>query len=123
VTGSPTGTSLSDVERRTVARFVELLESELGEELRSVWLFGSRARGEPGNADSDVDLMVVTQNGKRDFSLVQELAFRAAETEGYPWLCLAAHVRDPHHVAYKRSIDDFFMQEVDRDKIVLAGEP
>lgn len=37
--------SLREGERRTLALFVELLEAELGGELRSVWLYGSRARG------------------------------------------------------------------------------
>jgi hypothetical protein len=30
---------------------------------------------------------------------------------------------DPELVANRRGIRSFFMQEVDRDKIVLAGEP
>ncbi|MGH2988561.1 MAG: nucleotidyltransferase domain-containing protein [Solirubrobacterales bacterium] len=42
-----TEASLTDVERRTLGRLVELLKAELGTELRAVWLFGSRARGEP----------------------------------------------------------------------------
>lgn len=116
-------TSLTEVERRTVARLVDLLREELGDGLRSVWLFGSRARGERRHEDSDVDLLVVTKHGKRDFRRVQLAVWAAAEAEGYSFVYLSAHVRDPAHVAYKRSVDDFFMREVDRDKIVLAGEP
>lgn len=44
--------SLSEGERRTLVRFVELLGAELGGELRSVWLDGSRARGEPPHDES-----------------------------------------------------------------------
>jgi predicted nucleotidyltransferase len=116
-------TSLSEVERRTLARLVDLLQSDLGGELRSVWLFGSRARGELGHDDSDVDGLVVTDGGRRDFRRVQAAVRAASEAEGFQFVYLSAHVRDPRHVAHKRAIRDFFMQEVDRDKIVLAGEP
>ena len=40
-------TSLTALERATLERFVELLERALGDDLGSVWLYGSRARGEP----------------------------------------------------------------------------
>ncbi len=116
------GTSLSELERRTVLRLARMLEAELGEELRSVLLFGSRARGEPPRKDSDVDVLVVCEGGQRDFDRVQDLAVAAADIEGYPFVFLAVHVRDPAHVARKRAIRDFFMEEVDRDRVVLAGE-
>lgn len=116
-------TSLTEIERRTLARLVALLRADLGDGLRSVWLFGSRARGEPGHDDSDVDVLVVTDGGMRDFRRVQRAVWAASEAEGFSFVYLSAHVRDPAHVAYKRSIDDFFMREVDRDKVVLAGEP
>lgn len=116
-------TSLTDVERRTLARLVDLLRAELGPALRSVWLFGSRARGEPGHDDSDVDVLVVTENGKKDSRRVQELVYEASQAEGFLFVYLSAHVRDPAHIRHKRAIDDFFMQEVDRDKVVLFGEP
>lgn len=78
--------SVGEVERRTLRRLVALLEKELGERLRSVWLFGSRSRGEPPGEDSDVDLIVVTDAGRRDFNLVQDLVVEAAEAEGFPFL-------------------------------------
>jgi predicted nucleotidyltransferase len=39
--------SLSDAERRALDRFVAAVQRELGDELHAVWLYGSRARGEP----------------------------------------------------------------------------
>jgi predicted nucleotidyltransferase len=101
-------TSLSDVERRTLARLVDLLRAELGDGLRAVWLFGSRARGEPGHEDSDVDVLVVTDRGRRDFRRVQQAVRAASEAEGFPFVYLSAHVRDPAHIAHKREIEDFF---------------
>lgn len=49
--------------RLTLDLLVELLKRDLGPELHAVWLFGSRARGEEPRAESDVDLIVLTEGG------------------------------------------------------------
>lgn len=112
---------LDHAERRAIKRFVEVLRQRLGDDLVSVWLFGSRARGE-GNAGSDVDLLVVTRRGARDLPLVSKLALEV-ELSGEPGIDLAPHVWSPQRVEDRRRIRSFFMQEVDRDKIVLYGPP
>jgi len=116
--------SLTDAERRTLDRFVELLREELGDELRSVWLYGSRARGEPPHEESDVDLIVVTEHaGWNETTPIYRLLEQAADEQGTSPAFFSVHVYDPAHVAQRREIRSFFFQEVDRDKIVLAGEP
>lgn len=42
-----------------IERWIARLRNEL--ELESVWLFGSRARGEDRGEGSDVDLLVITR--------------------------------------------------------------
>lgn len=116
-------TSLSVDERRVVERFVDELRTTLGPRLVALWLFGSRARGEPGGPDSDVDLLVVSHAGTRDFWPAHEALWRAADLEGSDGLQFSVHVRDPAHVERQRSIEGFFQAEVDRDKVVLAGAP
>lgn len=75
--------SLHARERRVLERFVELLRSELGDNLEAVWLFGSRARGEPLRDDSDVDLLVITRDGRaKDLARVTRILSRAADAEG-----------------------------------------
>jgi predicted nucleotidyltransferase len=116
-------TSLSDMERRVLDRLVRLLEAELGADLRAVWLYGSRARGELPKPDSDVDLLVVsTRGGAHDDLRVIELLMEAAEAEGANPALFSAKLFDPERVADRRNIRSFFMQEVDRDKVVLFGE-
>ncbi|HEY7693134.1 MAG TPA: nucleotidyltransferase domain-containing protein [Gaiellaceae bacterium] len=116
--------TLDAVERRVLDRFVHLLEAELGADLRSVWLFGSRARGEEPGAESDVDVLVVATRASLDDRLrVVRLVHEAAEAEGANPAFYAVKLYDPDRVAQRRAIRSFFMQEVDRDKIVLAGEP
>jgi predicted nucleotidyltransferase/uncharacterized protein (UPF0332 family) len=117
-------TTLSDAERRALDHLVASLERELGDTLHAVWLYGSRARGEPPrNADSDVDLLVITSRRDRDTpELVRGVAKEAADAEGlHPYLGLSVFVTTPEWVWKRRAIEAFYIQEVDRDKIVLAG--
>ena len=121
---SLTTASLSAGERRVLERLVELLKAEFGDDLRSVWLYGSRARGERPGPDSDVDLLVVSTRGRFEDDLrVITLLGDAAEAEGANPAVFSTKVYDPDLIAQRREIRSFFMQEVDRDKIVLFGEP
>jgi predicted nucleotidyltransferase len=116
--------SLSSTERRVLERFVRLLDAEFGRDLRAVWLYGSRARGERPGPDSDVDLLVVATRGEmKDDLRVIELLMDAAEDEGANPAVFSAKLFDPERIADRRNIRSFFMQEVDRDKVVLFGEP
>lgn len=116
--------SLDPRERRALERLVEMLKSELGQDLHAVWLFGSRARGEQPGEESDIDLLILTRGGWGDDSMrVVELLFQAADAEGVSPVYFSTHVRDRAWVEGRRAIESFFIQEVDRDKIVLFGEP
>lgn len=116
------GAALSDSERRTVQRFVALLLDRLEDDLHAVWLYGSRARGERSHADSDVDLLVIAAGDvERNQHLAGDLGEAAALAEGESPFTYSVHVYDPGWLRGRREIESFFIQEVDRDKIVLAG--
>jgi predicted nucleotidyltransferase len=117
-------TSLTPAERRVLERAVTLLEDELGTDLQAVWLYGSRARGEPPEPDSDVGLLVVAARDTRDERLrIGQIVDRAAEAEAADPFGFSVHVYEPERLAQRREIRSFFIQEVDRDKVVLFGEP
>jgi hypothetical protein len=65
---------LTDQERKGLARFLERLETECGDRVQRVVLFGSRARGDY-DAESDVDLLVVTAE-EQDKAVVDSLTPR-----------------------------------------------
>jgi uncharacterized protein (UPF0332 family)/predicted nucleotidyltransferase len=65
---------LTDRERKSLARFLEQLETECGDRVQRVVLFGSRARGDH-EAESDVDLLVVTVE-EQDKAVVDRLTPR-----------------------------------------------
>jgi predicted nucleotidyltransferase len=120
--------ALSERERRVLRRFVGLLRAELGDDLLAVWLYGSRARGEadPTETDpdrrSDVDLMVLAGGGKRRYGAkAHELVERASVEEGDTPAWYSIIVEGPEWLRDRREIRSFFVGEVDRDKIVLAG--
>lgn len=114
--------SLSNVERRVVEGFVRRLEAELGDDLHGVWLYGSRARGEEPGPDSDVDLLVVTPRASwDDLGLAISWLDGSAYAEGADPTRFSVHLYEPERVEQRRAIRSFFIQEVDRDKIVLAG--
>jgi predicted nucleotidyltransferase len=100
------------------------LEDEFGSDLHGVWLYGSRARGEWTHDESDIDVLVVAKASGRDDDLgVIQLRDQAAEAEGVGPDWFSVQLYEPERVAQRREIRSFFMQEVDRDKIVLAGKP
>ncbi len=116
--------SLAPAERQALEQFVKLLGGEYGGRLRAVWLYGSRARGEPPHAESDIDVIVLIDDADwRAAHRVLELSSRVEEAEGLQWGKLAPHAYDSSWPAERRRIDSFFIREVDRDKVIVFGEP
>ncbi len=117
-------TSLSDDERMLVERFVEELRDRLADQLHSVWLFGSRARGEQPSSESDVDVLVLVDDASWDGRMaVRRMLDDAAhelELDALTW-SFSVHVHTPAWLTQRREIRSFFIAEVDRDKVVLGG--
>lgn len=112
---------LSMSERRAIERFASRLDDELGPDLRGLWLYGSRARG-AAHPKSDVDLPVIAEGGRDRYGRIAgDLSEEVAIAEGESPFNYSVHVHDPEWLQRRREIESFFIQEVDRDKIVLAG--
>lgn len=116
-----TDAALSAQERRVLDRFVERLEHELEDDLRGVWLYGSRARGERTGPESDVDLLVITETGS-ERTRVSRMLYELAEAEGASPEFFSLHTFGLEWLAERRAIEAFFVKEVDRDRVVLAGD-
>jgi predicted nucleotidyltransferase len=120
--GTLTTASLSATERRVVERLVERLRDELGSDLHAIWLYGSRARGETPRAESDIDLMVIADGGSSRYGIKAiELLNDLAKVEGVSPVWYSFFIAEREWLKGRREIRSFFIQEVDRDKIVLYG--
>jgi len=118
-------TSLSADERVLLECFAARARARLRAELHAVWLFGSRARGEPpAHEDSDIDVLVLVDDasweGKRRVHAAFDEAARALDLECLsPWF--SVHIGTPEWLEGRRAIGSFFIAEVDRDKVVIEG--
>jgi predicted nucleotidyltransferase len=116
-------TSLADDEQALIERFVQELRLRLNGELHAVWLFGSRARGEPRSQESDVDMLVLVDDASWDGRMrvrrMLDDAARELDVEALAW-SFSVHVHTPDWLAQRREIRSFFVAELDRDKIVLG---
>jgi predicted nucleotidyltransferase len=117
--------ALTADERTLLDRFSLELQARLGDALHAVWLFGSRARGdEPTREDSDIDVLVLAEDatweGKLAVHAALDAAARQLELDGLAW-SFSVHVHTPAWLAERRAIRSFFVAEVDRDKVVIAG--
>lgn len=117
--------SLTEDERRVVERFVELMREQFGSRLRSVWLYGSRARSERPGPESDIDLLAIVDpdEGADDVLTAILLVDQAAEELGVERPIVSIKVCNPAWLAERREIDSFFIRDVDRDKVVLYRKP
>ena len=70
---------LTAAERESVANFLERLAERCGDQVARVIFFGSRARGDH-DAESDIDLLVVTRNGK---AVVEQTVLSLMSDEPY----------------------------------------
>lgn len=122
--------ALNETERRVVERIVTRLRSEIGSDLLAVWLYGSRARGEadPTETDpdlrSDVDLLAIVDSSRDVEELkwwAQPMVEEEGDAEGDSPVYYSLRVFDTDWLRGRRQIRSFFTQEVDRDKLVLAG--
>jgi len=124
------GAAVNDTERRVVERIVARLRDELGDDLLAVWLYGSRARGEadPTETDldrrSDIDMMAIVDS-RRDVGAFKwdftPKLIEAVEAEGDSPPFYSLRIYDAEWLRNRRRIRSFFFQEVDRDKLILAG--
>jgi predicted nucleotidyltransferase len=113
--------ALTEKERETVRLFASRLREALGDDLRALWLYGSRARGEV-HADSDIDLLVIADGGRDRYQRIAwDLSEEAAAALGESPFAYSVHVHDREWLQRRREIESFFIREVDRDKLVLTG--
>jgi uncharacterized protein len=104
-------------QRDTIARCLEAMDQVMP--LRTVYLFGSHARGD-ARPDSDVDLCLVADGATRQLEAAQGFARVIRPIRPKPSFTLVPIT--PERLAEKRRVQDFFFETVLREGVCLATQ-
>ena len=103
--------------RETLARCLEAMDRALP--LRTVYLFGSHARGE-ARPDSDVDLCVVAEGAERQLQAAQNYRRAIWDIPGKPPFTLVPIA--PERLKEKEALGDFFFRTILTEGVPIATE-
>jgi predicted nucleotidyltransferase len=106
-----------EAQRETLARCLRAMNEFMP--LRTVYLFGSHARGD-ARPDSDVDLCLVADGATRQLEAAQGFARAIRPIRPKPSFTLIPIT--PERLAEKRRIQDFFYETVLNEGVRLATE-
>ncbi len=110
--------NLSRTEQGAVNELRDRLVEKLGDRLRLVRLFGSKARGD-FTSESDIDLLVVIDRDDWETNeTVHKIVHEVVETYDYR-LVLAVHTMSEEHYHFLGSIPTMFYENMERDGIDL----
>ena len=107
---------LSPAEQRMILEFVHLLEERFGALIRSILIFGSKARGD-STPDSDFDVLVVVDSD--DWQMHKQIRYLAADICLKYGLELSPRVWSVTHRQEMEELQPLLYQNILRDGINL----
>ena len=107
---------LSKTESEVIRSFVADLREKLGGEIVSVWLFGSKARGD-SQQDSDIDIFILVK--EKTPHIRDRVAGIAADYDIEHGLPLSTVVYDLFEYQKNKELGSFFFESVEREGIIL----
>ena len=107
---------LTQPEEEGLARFKSALQSLLGDNLLSLHLFGSRARGE-GTEESDLDVLVLVK--KKDRALCRRIVEESLEVDLKYGTNLAPTILTAEEYRQNREYGTPFYRNVEREGVPL----
>ena len=108
--------ALTQKEKDGLASFKGALQSLLGENLLSLRLFGSRARGE-GTEESDLDVLVLVK--KKDRALCRRIVEESLEVDLAYEINLAPTILSADEYQRNREYGTPFYRNVERESVSL----
>ena len=108
--------NLNPTEQQVILEFVQSLEDQFGELVRSVLLFGSKARGD-SIPDSDLDVLVVVDSD--DWRVHKQIRYLAADICLKYDLNLSPRVWSTSHLREMEELQPLLYQNIHRDGISL----
>jgi len=109
---------LTPAEQEAVLEFVHLLQEQLNRQVRSVLLFGSKARGED-SLDSDLDVLVVVDSD--DWRVHKQIRYLAADICLEYSLDLSPRIWSTAYRQVVEELQTLLYQNIRRDGINLLA--
>ncbi len=109
-------TRLETHEQAAIQECIARLRQALGAQLVSVWLFGSKARGD-FDPDSDIDLLIVIS--RMDWSWWDKIRLTAARVSLEYDLLLNTHILDQPRWNAQKHYQDTLWREMQRGSALL----
>jgi predicted nucleotidyltransferase len=107
---------LSKKERKVIESFVKQLKTQLGDQIVSITLFGSKIRGDFGK-ESDIDVLVlIKKKNQRIRKKVAEILTDYLIEYDLP---LSPVLYDLYEYEKNKEIGSFFFKEVEKEGILL----
>lgn len=107
---------MSRIQKEAVSRYLEILNQAYRENISTVVLFGSVARGD-WSPESDIDLLIVTVNGNP--SLKDEISMACFDIMIETGVILSPLVMDQETFEWHKKYRDPLFNQIERDGIDL----
>jgi len=107
---------LNQEEIKVLEEFKRRVQGEFPGELVNMRVFGSKARGD-ATQESDIDLIVITHSD--DKKLAKNIRYTGYDLEIEHGIILSIQVYSDRHINYLRNIPTQFIQNVDREALVI----
>lgn len=108
--------SLTQKEKEIITEFKSKIKEQYPEEVMSIMVFGSKARGD-SKEESDIDIMVVTKSD--DWQIGDQIRDIGYSLELKHNLVLSIQVVSQNHIDHLKKIHSQFMQNIEREGIAL----
>ena len=104
--------NLTEAEKKAINEFKDKLVERFPNDIKSLILYGSKARGE-ANLYSDVDLLVIFKKETLDlWDIVQSFSSDISLKYG---ILLSVKVMDTSHYNYLKKIESGFVENIEKD--------
>ena len=107
---------LNQEETKVLKEFKRRVQEQFPGELVNMLVFGSKSRGDATD-ESDIDIIVITHSD--DKKLAKNIRYTGYDLEIEHGIILSIQVYSERHINYLRNIPTQFIQNVDREALVI----
>lgn len=107
---------LNKTEEKALREFKEILVKKFGENVRTIRLFGSKARGD-SHPESDIDVLVLIK--KSDFRVKDQIVDVAGEILMKYNIYISPRVITEDHFSYLKYLETSLVENIEKESILV----